>query len=38
MKDEFYTLCGWDLKTGAPRDERLEELDITWVKEILNTI
>ncbi|RLC17686.1 MAG: hypothetical protein DRI24_05115 [Deltaproteobacteria bacterium] len=37
MKDEFYTLCGWDLKTGAPMDERLEALDITWVKEILNT-
>jgi aldehyde:ferredoxin oxidoreductase len=36
MKDEFYTLCGWDLKTGAPLDERLEALDITWVKEILN--
>jgi aldehyde:ferredoxin oxidoreductase len=36
MKDEFYTLCGWDIKTGAPLDERLEALDIAWVKDILD--
>ena len=37
MKDEFYTHCGWDLKTGAPLDERLEALNVAWVKDILNT-
>jgi aldehyde:ferredoxin oxidoreductase len=35
MKDEFYQLCGWDLKTGAPLPERLEALDIAWVKDYL---
>ena len=37
MKDEFYTLCGWDLTSGAPLEERLEALDIGWVKDILKT-
>ena len=35
MKDEFYQLCGWDLKTGAPLAERLEALDIAWVKDYI---
>jgi aldehyde:ferredoxin oxidoreductase len=35
MKDEFYQICGWDLKTGAPLAERLEALDIAWVKDYI---
>ncbi len=35
MKDEFYQICGWDLKTGAPLAESLEALDIAWVKEYI---
>ena len=31
MKDEFYQVCGWDLKTGIPTRERLEKLGISWV-------
>jgi aldehyde:ferredoxin oxidoreductase len=35
MKDEFYQICGWDQKTGAPLIERLEALDIAWVKDYI---
>ena len=28
MKDEYYTLRGWDLKTGAPTAEKLTELGL----------
>ncbi len=35
MKDEFYQICGWDQKTGAPLVERLEALDIAWVKDYI---
>ena len=35
MKDEFYQICGWDQKTGAPLLERLEALDIAWVKDYI---
>lgn len=31
MKNEFYETCGWDLKTGIPTHERLEELGISWI-------
>jgi len=31
MKDEFYQVCGWDLKTGIPTKERVEKLGIPWV-------
>jgi aldehyde:ferredoxin oxidoreductase len=31
MKDEFYEICGWDLKTGIPTKERLEELGISGI-------
>jgi aldehyde:ferredoxin oxidoreductase len=33
MKDEFYQVCGWDLKTGIPTRERVEKLGIPWVLE-----
>jgi aldehyde:ferredoxin oxidoreductase len=35
MKDEFYEFCGWDLQTGAPLNERLEKLEIGWVKKYI---
>ena len=35
MKDEFYQFCGWDLKSGAPLAERLDALDLDWVKAYL---
>jgi aldehyde:ferredoxin oxidoreductase len=35
MKDEFYQVCGWDLKTGIPTRERLEKLGISWVANVL---
>ena len=35
MKDELYSFCGWDLKTGAPTGERLERLGLDWVLESL---
>jgi aldehyde:ferredoxin oxidoreductase len=31
MKDEFYEVCGWDLKTGIPTRERVEKLGIPWI-------
>ena len=29
--DDYYTLCGWDLETGIPRREKLEELGLGWL-------
>ena len=29
MKDEYYTLRGWDLKTGVPTSEKLAELRLS---------
>lgn len=31
MKDEFYEVCGWNLRTGIPTRERVEKLGIPWV-------
>jgi aldehyde:ferredoxin oxidoreductase len=31
MKDEFYQVCGWDLRTGIPTRERVERLGIPWI-------
>jgi aldehyde:ferredoxin oxidoreductase len=28
MKDEFYTLRGWDVSSGIPTKEKLKELDL----------
>jgi aldehyde:ferredoxin oxidoreductase len=33
MKDEYYTLRGWDLKTGIPTGEKLAELRLSAVVE-----
>ncbi|WP_243545670.1 aldehyde ferredoxin oxidoreductase family protein [Pseudodesulfovibrio tunisiensis] len=29
LLDEYYTACGWDLKTGVPTPEKIEELGLT---------
>ena len=33
MKDEYYTLRGWDMKTGLPTRNRLEDLDLKGVAD-----
>lgn len=33
MKDEYYTLRGWDKKTGIPTRQKLEELDLKDVAD-----
>lgn len=33
MLDEYYTARGWDLKTGAPTKEKLEELGIGYAAQ-----
>jgi len=35
MLDEYYELRGWDKATGFPRQEKIEELGLGWVKEKL---
>jgi len=29
MKDEYYRLRGWDVETGLPKKEKLEELGLS---------
>lgn len=36
MKDEYYSIRDWDIKTGLPTIAKLEELDISEAKECLN--
>ena len=38
MKDKFYTLRGYDLKTGVPTRKRLEELKLKFVADELEII
>ena len=33
MLDEYYDLRGWDRATGFPKQEKLEELGLGWVKD-----
>ncbi|MFC1933352.1 aldehyde ferredoxin oxidoreductase C-terminal domain-containing protein, partial [Chloroflexota bacterium] len=33
-KSYYYTLMGWDAKTGIPTPEKLQELGIEWVAEV----
>jgi len=37
MLEEFYTLSGWDVKTGVPTTEKLCELGLSHVAEQLRT-
>jgi aldehyde:ferredoxin oxidoreductase len=36
MLDEYYEERGWDIKTGIPTREKLEELDLGDVAEDLH--
>jgi aldehyde:ferredoxin oxidoreductase len=33
--ETYYRLAGWDLATGNPPRETLEDLDLTWVADEL---
>ena len=35
MKDEYYRLMGWDLKTGWPTRATLEKLDLSDIADSL---
>ena len=37
MLDEYYTLNGWDKRSGWPTKEKLEALDLEECIEILQT-
>ena len=32
----YFQLCGWDVETGVPKREKLEELDLGWVADQLD--
>ena len=32
MLNDYYEICGWDVKTGIPTNEKLRELGLTFVK------
>ncbi|MDX1437250.1 MAG: aldehyde ferredoxin oxidoreductase family protein, partial [Anaerolineales bacterium] len=34
-KDIYYEMAGWDRTTGVPTREKLEELDLGWVADLL---
>lgn len=29
--DKYFELCGWDIETGIPTREKLDELDLGWI-------
>lgn len=31
--DKYYEICGWDVETGIPTREKLEELDLAWISD-----
>ena len=33
LLDEFYSVCGWDVKTGIPGQEKLKELGLDKIAE-----
>lgn len=33
---KYYEFCGWDVKTGNPTREKLEELDLGWIADQLD--
>jgi aldehyde:ferredoxin oxidoreductase len=33
----YYDMMGWDRETGVPRKGKLQELDIEWVADLLNS-
>jgi len=34
-KDMYYEMAGWDVITAIPKKEKLEELDLGWVAELI---
>jgi aldehyde:ferredoxin oxidoreductase len=34
-KDIYYGMAGWDVATGNPTRSKLDELDLTWVADML---
>ena len=32
MLNDYYDVCGWDIETGVPRKEKLEELGLPYLK------
>jgi len=38
MLNQFYKLRGWDKKTGIPTREKLEELELGYVADKLETL
>jgi aldehyde:ferredoxin oxidoreductase len=30
--DKYFEFCGWDIESGIPKREKLEELDLGWVE------
>jgi aldehyde:ferredoxin oxidoreductase len=38
MLDEYYEARGWDLKTGIPRREKLEELGLGYIAKELDRL
>ncbi len=30
--DKYYEMCGWDVKTGNPTREKLDQLGLNWVE------
>jgi aldehyde:ferredoxin oxidoreductase len=36
-KDLYFEMAGWEVATGNPTREKLEELDIGWVADLLET-
>ena len=34
--DKYYEFCGWEVNSGNPTRAKLEELDLTWVADLLS--
>lgn len=32
--EKYYAFSGWDVETGVPTAEKLEELDLSWISEV----
>ena len=35
-KDTYYAEAGWDVATGVPTREKLEELELDWLAELMD--
>ncbi|MBW2209102.1 MAG: hypothetical protein JRG79_19545, partial [Deltaproteobacteria bacterium] len=38
MLDDYYTLRGWDVATGIPKEDKLRELGLDFVIETLKDL